>query len=157
MTHAELLSAFGPTHRINGESHPYTPSIASIASSSSTSVFSTGDGPSSHGSAASSVRSAHLSWDGDAQKQHLLAVRCRPPMAASTTSLSLCATEARTCQPFGPASNAVPPELRLHPRRTQHAAPVDVNVGGARRQPPPLVRQCDRKDNFVENLVGKRR
>jgi hypothetical protein len=38
-----------------------------------------------------------------------------------------------------------PPERRQHPRRTS------VGANG----PPSLVRQCDRKVNFVDSLVGK--
>jgi hypothetical protein len=52
---------------------------------------------------------------------------------------------------------AVAPELRVHPRRTRpSAAPNAHGSAAAARPPPSLVRQCDRKDNFVESLVGKR-
>jgi hypothetical protein len=45
---------------------------------------------------------------------------------------------------------AVPAELRVHPRRTN----VATN-GSAPRPPPCLLRQSERKVNFVDNLVGK--
>jgi PHO85 cyclin-5 len=43
----------------------------------------------------------------------------------------------------------IPPELRQNPRRS--------STGSSTRSgcPPPLVRQADRKVNFVDNLVGK--
>lgn len=40
----------------------------------------------------------------------------------------------------------VPSEQRQHPRRSSLAK---------NQKPPPLTRQCDRKHNFVDNLVGK--
>ena len=40
-------------------------------------------------------------------------------------------------------------ELRQNPRRTKAGA--STRSGG----PPVLVRQCERKHNFVDNLVGK--
>jgi hypothetical protein len=45
---------------------------------------------------------------------------------------------------------AVPAELRMHPRRTNVAT-----SGSAARPPPCLLRQSERKVNFVDNLVGK--
>jgi hypothetical protein len=45
---------------------------------------------------------------------------------------------------------AVPAEMRRHPRRTS----VATN-GSAARPPPCLLRQSERKVNFVDNLVGK--
>lgn len=43
---------------------------------------------------------------------------------------------------------SVPSEQRQHPRRSSLAR---------NQKPPPLMRQCDRKHNFVDNLVGKHR
>jgi hypothetical protein len=45
----------------------------------------------------------------------------------------------------------VPPEMRQHPRRTNSLA---AN-GSSARPPPCLLRQSERKVNFVDNLVGK--
>ncbi len=47
------------------------------------------------------------------------------------------------------ASMEVVPELRQNPRRSSHSATSRTGC------PPPLVRQADRKVNFVDNLVGK--
>lgn len=42
-------------------------------------------------------------------------------------------------------SNAVPPQQRRHPRRSQ---------GNVLQKPPTLVRQEERKATFVDGLVG---
>jgi hypothetical protein len=41
---------------------------------------------------------------------------------------------------------SVPAQQRQHPRRSSLAK---------HQRPPPLVRQADRKVNFVDNLVGE--
>jgi hypothetical protein len=41
---------------------------------------------------------------------------------------------------------SVPAQQRQHPRRSSLAR---------NQRPPPLVRQADRKVNFVDNLVGE--
>ena len=48
---------------------------------------------------------------------------------------------------------AVPPELRKHPRRTNSG--IQSNGVSCARPPPCLLRQSERKVNFVDNLVGK--
>jgi hypothetical protein len=54
------------------------------------------------------------------------------------------------------ADPPVPPELRKHPRRTSNHVSQSNGVSSACPRPPPsLVRQCERKVNFVDNLVGK--
>jgi hypothetical protein len=45
----------------------------------------------------------------------------------------------------------VPSELRTHPRRTNSYA----SSAPSARPPPCLLRQSERKVNFVDNLVGK--
>lgn len=47
-----------------------------------------------------------------------------------------------------PTAEAVAPELRQNPRRSGHGSRARAAC------PPPLVRQCDRKVNFVDSLVG---
>ena len=51
------------------------------------------------------------------------------------------------------------PEARKHPRRTQRFDSHESEDGKVTtvcpRPPPPLVRQSERKDNFVDSLVGK--
>ena len=131
---------------------PYTPSAASAASTSSLSVFSA-DGKSSQSSATSSARSGSPAWDPDSNNyqgapsenssQAFQAVRIQQQHAVHVRQII-------------PSEAAVAPELRLNPRRTQPSAQADECEGKSIiRAPPPLVRQRDRKDNFVESLVGK--
>lgn len=47
-----------------------------------------------------------------------------------------------------PTAEAVAPELRQNPRRTGSGSHARAAC------PPPLVRQSDRKVNFVDSLVG---
>lgn len=58
-----------------------------------------------------------------------------------------------------PSSEAVPIEQRQHPRRTQRLMNIDCKNSDASasgsRAPPALVRQSERKEVFVESLVGK--
>lgn len=52
-----------------------------------------------------------------------------------------------SCKPL--SRPAVSSSLRLNPRRTSSTATTRTGC------PPPLVRQAERKLNFVDNLVGK--
>lgn len=56
-------------------------------------------------------------------------------------------------------SDAVPIDQRQHPRRTHRLINVDSNSANASapaaRPPPALVRQSERKEVFVDSLVGK--
>lgn len=56
-------------------------------------------------------------------------------------------------------SDAVPIEQRQHPRRTHRVVHVDSKSGNViaplSRAPPALVRQSERKEVFVDSLVGK--
>ena len=126
--------------------YPYSPSIASSASSSSYSVFSA-DGQSSQSSAPSSVKSASANWESEVAAisgQHEYHVQ-------SSVSQLARGRVAQVNQPRPSADAVVAPELRQHPRRTQ----TDPQNAAFNARPPPLVRQCERKDNFVESLVGK--
>lgn len=55
--------------------------------------------------------------------------------------------------------DAVPIEQRQHPRRTHRVLHVDSKSGNVTasvsRAPPALVRQSERKEVFVDSLVGK--
>jgi hypothetical protein len=112
--------------------HPYASSISSSASSSSSSVFSL-DAQSSISSTATNP--VDVIWEIDADGQ--LAGRN--------------GTCPRAFKGLPKADGSVPPELRMHPRRTNSTA---AN-GSAARPPPCLLRQSERKVNFVDNLVGK--
>ena len=141
--------------------YPYTPSIASSASSSFSSVWSA-DGQSSQSSAPSSVKSATLSWD--AENTTTASERPTIPHAHAATIHDSSITDSVPCSQknneatyqTGPREVAVAPELRVHPRRTQTLCQPESSHGPCSvRQPPALVRQCDRKDRFVECLVGR--
>ena len=139
--------------RVITNNYPYTTSIASSATSSSSSVFSA-DNLSSQSSAPSSSKSSlHAGWDSEhseslAVTDYQVVSVPAPSQNVKETISQHVATGARGTEP------AVAPELRQHPRRT--SVQVDAANGSALARPPPsLVRQCDRKDNFVESLVGK--
>ena len=55
-------------------------------------------------------------------------------------------------------NSPVPLERRQNPRRTQRASRTGSSNGTEQsesRPPPQLVRQCERKDSFVDSLVGE--
>ena len=70
-----------------------------------------------------------------------------------SSSQSICNTRSEV-QP-----DAVPIEQRQHPRRTHRLIKVDSKSANApapvSRAPPALVRQSERKEVFVDSLVGK--
>ncbi|KAJ5608703.1 hypothetical protein N7528_009270 [Penicillium herquei] len=112
------------------QTHPYGSSISSSASSSSSSVFS--DTQSSISSTATNP--VDVIWENDAEGR-LAGRSAGCPRAFAKTI---------------PAKDtAVPPEMREHPRRTNCIA----TSGPAARPPPCLLRQSERKVNFVDNLV----
>lgn len=137
------------------QNHPYTSSIASSASSSSSSVFSV-DGFSSQSSAPSSSKSlSNFGWESE----HGGSVNINEYQ--QTSSNWPCELSYPTSNPTVVGNQhlieVVAPELRQHPRRTQPSAqrnlPSGVLPSSGVKPPPSLVRQCDRKDNFVESLV----
>lgn len=161
--------------RISTEHHEIasSPSLASSPSSSTSSVFSF-DAPSSQ----SSVSSASSSWDSENDASYLLShAVLRQPLSSdsalhaaattstttSTTSTTTTPAAAATAAPAPPPTicqiqsfNPVASECRQHPRRTQPQAQTDgCSTATIPRPPPSLVRQSERKDNFVESLVGE--
>lgn len=111
--------------------HPYASSISSSASSSSSSVFSL-DAQSSVSSTATNP--VDVIWEND------------------EAQLGRTSGGPRAFGKVVPSKDAaVPPELRMHPRRTNSVA----TSGPGARPPPCLLRQSERKVNFVDNLVGE--
>ncbi|KAJ5560469.1 hypothetical protein N7513_002868 [Penicillium frequentans] len=109
--------------------HPYASSISSSASSSSSSVFSL-DAQSSVSSTATNP--VDVIWEND------------------EAQLGRISGGPRAFGKVVPSKDAaVPPELRMHPRRTNSVA----TSGPGARPPPCLLRQSERKVNFVDNLV----
>ncbi|KAF2839768.1 hypothetical protein M501DRAFT_932853 [Patellaria atrata CBS 101060] len=129
-------------------SHPYAPSLSSSASSSSSSVFSVVDSSSqvSASSASSAVSSVNCNWDGADQLWALNRPQFQNPklQQAQQTVVS------GSSWGLPPLRNAdvnvpVPQELRQNPRR--------CSTSSNSRAPPQLVRQSERKINFVDSLV----
>ncbi|KAJ5887417.1 hypothetical protein N7495_007458 [Penicillium taxi] len=109
--------------------HPYTSSISSSASSSTSSVFSLDS--TSQGSV-SSTASNPVDFENYVESQ--VSSHQRYPQVLAKEVVG--------------KTNVVPPELRKHPRRTSVAT-----SGPGARPPPCLLRQSERKVNFVDNLV----
>lgn len=137
----------------------YGSSVSSAASSSSSSVFSI-DAPSSQSSVSSSTNSAYVTWDSENIGSYFPADYDVPHHAAAATSEDADVFTSRPVAPrIEPGPAAVPLESRQHPRRTQPSAQQDSRTACTAavgpRPPPSLVRQSDRKLNFVDGLVGK--
>ncbi|KAF2965398.1 hypothetical protein GQX73_g8170 [Xylaria multiplex] len=120
------------TYTASFEDGPYNSSLASSASSSSTSVFSE---PSSLNSDNTSISTASDS-----------SYQCDPCYYSQRSSF--CRVESTCGHSRSGRSQPVevPQTLRQNPRRTSNSAV-------ARNGPPTLARQSDRKVNFVDNLV----
>lgn len=114
--------------------HPYASSISSSASSSSSSVFSL-DAASQSSISSTATNPVDVIWENDDGQ-----FAGRNPSACPRAF-------AKGVPPK--VDGAVPPELRMHPRRTNSVA----SNGPAARPPPCLLRQSERKVNFVDNLV----
>lgn len=141
------------------QSYPYSPSATSNASSTSSSAFSI-DAPSSQSSVASSVGWSSSRWQSDSDESSASGYQFskrRDPRYATEESSSV---HNAICQrPQTQTTSTVFPAIsRQHPRRTQKFAcqSQDGNPASQCPRPPPsLVRQSERKDNFVDSLVGK--
>ena len=148
-------------HHTSTKDYPYSPSLASAASSSSSSVFSL-DAPSSQSSVPSSAGWSSSAWNSENESDNqYFTSRCAsqkdtassPDEEAVITSYLPSRSRPRSC------AEAVAPESRQHPRRTQRLNSHESQDGKISslcpRPPPSLVRQSERKENFVDSLVGK--
>ena len=145
-----------PLHR----SMPYSPSSASTTSSTSSSVFSV-DAPSSQSSVSCSsvddwASSAYQNEHENPNVNGLQPLQ-RQDSASSDEDNNTPYSANLASRPQLPGTSA--PSSRQHPRRTQRLNSYDSQHGKQIIQypppPPSLVRQSERKDNFVESLVGK--
>lgn len=125
-------SAFISTYQNN----TYSSSLESLTSTSSGSVWS------AVSSQSSTSTSPTNTSDSDSTDVYCLS----RPSAACDTAVRFTSPWPR--QSTQQAAAAIPQELRQNPRRTSGSA----TRSGA---PPTLVRQAERKVNFVDNLVGK--
>lgn len=123
----------------------YEPSIVSSASSSSVSVFS--EPNSSQSSIASSISDDFRSQDDGRQRACPVQGTSWEEAPKATGIASLLNASKPFSQALQDSNSSLPSDQRQHPRRCSLAR---------NQRPPPLVRQCERKVNFVDNLVGKR-
>ena len=138
-----------------------SPSAASTKSSSSSDSYSalSVDEP----SAQSSVSSTSIGWSnvhyenedprwGQPASEAYYHVRYIP-------NGNTCSYKSQTSPLPQPHTKCVAPEARQNPRRTQRLNSSESQEGNFASQflrpPPPLVRQSERKVNFVDSLVGE--
>ncbi|KAK5998779.1 G1/S-specific cyclin pas1 [Cladobotryum mycophilum] len=133
---AEVSPAFVPLTRYA----PYNSSIASSASTSTASVWSDTASQSSDDSSASTTSSDSDSCDSYCSSR-------RSNSSETLINFRRNIFQQQQQQQQQTTTTIVPPELRQNPRRT---APGGHTRTGC---PPALVRQCDRKVNFVDSLV----
>lgn len=127
--------------------HPYASSISSSASSSSSSIFSL-DGVSSQSAISStSTNPIDVIWENESASQ-----TGGRGLSHSSESSSRCLRPLINGLAPKVTDAPVPPELRKHPRRTTNYV-VQSNGVPCVRPPPCLVRQSERKVNFVDSLV----
>ncbi|CAD6592943.1 MAG: hypothetical protein ASARMPREDX12_006611 [Alectoria sarmentosa] len=146
-------------HHIPSKNYPYSPSLASTASSSSSSVFSL-DAPSSQSSVSSSVGWSSSAWNSENENENQY-FASRHIAQQSTTGSSDEEVIITSNLPYRSrpqsCAEAVAPESRQHPRRTQRLNSYESQDGktlsSCPRPPPSLVRQSERKENFVDSLV----
>lgn len=134
---------------------PYEPSIASSAPSTQSSVFS--DDASAQSSIASSISDDFRLSQEDARDRQPQCTQAyyqqQQQQGANAEAIAheqvklqhlLQAAQRAARAPSYADVTSVPSEQRQHPRRSSLAR---------NQKPPPLVRQCERKVNFVDNLV----
>ena len=129
---------------------PYEPSIASSASSSQSSIFS--DLGSVQSSIASSISDDFRHNQEDARDRAYAQQQVRQkayegynPSVEQAKLLNLDKSSCPNAPSYADITQ-LPKEQRQHPRRCSLSR---------NQKPPALQRQCERKINFVENLVGK--
>ncbi|KAF9738314.1 hypothetical protein PMIN06_006809 [Paraphaeosphaeria minitans] len=127
-------------------SHPYAPSLSSSASSSTSSVFSEAASQTSNSTSLSS------SWGADEWSSGT-----RPIISGSLASLAPISRVSTFPQYQAPCRDTARDRV-LPPLRTEVPMPTEQrhprrSSSTIRRQPPQLVRQSDRKVNFVDCLV----
>ncbi|PNY29060.1 G1/S-specific cyclin Pcl5 [Tolypocladium capitatum] len=113
---------------------PYNSAISASASTSTTSVWSDTASQSSNDTSVSASASEPNSCDS----------YCHPERAAGTAAENAAGFRRSLLQR---EAEAVPAELRQNPRRTAAGSHARTTA------PPALVRQADRKINFVDSLV----
>ncbi|EME49659.1 hypothetical protein DOTSEDRAFT_68437 [Dothistroma septosporum NZE10] len=129
----------------DGNYETYEASVASTAPSSQASVFS--DTLSAQSSIATSISDDFRSSHEDAHEQDRICAAAQLRYVHGNTlpeRSSLAGGAAKAPFPSYADVTTVPAPHKLHPRRG--------SLTGS-REPPPLIRQRDRKNHFVDNLV----
>lgn len=126
------------------DGYTYEPSIASTASSSIGSVFS--EPTSSQNSAASSISDDFRNQDDGSSRACPVPGTSWEAAPKAIGVASLLTSSIPFAQALQDGSTLLPLDQRQHPRRSSLAR---------NQKPPSLTRQCERKVNFVDNLVGK--
>ena len=130
------------------DGYPYEPSLASTVSSSQASIWSAGSVSSSIASSisddfrASQEDAARDKAYAQAQISHLPSQQQCWPIWEETNIDTTSQTRGSSYADV----TSVPSEQRQNPRRSSLSR---------NQKPPTLQRQCERKINFVDNLVGK--
>lgn len=125
---------------------PYaSSSVSSSASSSSSSVFSLDAASTQSSVSSTSTNPVDVIWENE-----------HDSFGGRHSSLSHYGSQGslRGSIPKPAPDAAVAPELRKHPRRTNSYV-TQSNGAPCARPPPCLMRQSERKVNFVDNLVGE--
>jgi hypothetical protein len=149
-----------PSHVLgtaSSRSHPHVPSPSSSTSSTSSSVFSDTESQASL-SSSSTAYSAPSSWDSEEWSSR---VQSAPQRIAAEHFASI--SRINTFPQYEPpACREVISDRVLPPLRTDFALPAVQRQHPRRssttinqRPPPQLVRQVERKVNFVDCLVGQ--
>ena len=155
-------SASWPQH-VSTKDYPYNSSPTSPASSSASSVFSL-DAPSSQSSVSSSAGWSSSAWnsENETEGQCFTSRHCSQQSTTSDSSNEeVNVTSYLPCSRQRPhlSAESTALESQHHPRRTQRLNSYGSQDGKCvpsfPRPPPSLVRQSDRKENFVDSLVGK--
>lgn len=150
------IDIFSHNYGILPETHPYATNLSSSASSSTSSVFSDA---ASQASSASSL-SSHSQWESEEWSTGL---RQAVPTSVDPASLSVFQPISRvsTFPQYQSSACRETIQERLPSLRTEIVAPLEQRQHPRRssttinqRAPPQLVRQCERKVNFVDCLVG---
>lgn len=148
--------------RISTSSNPYILPNFSPSSSSPSSIFSIDASSTQSSAPSSSTSSLNGVWENEDEtsyfSSHHNAQQAASACSDGTINVTSYPTD-HTGNRIQPPVETVALESRQHPRRTQRFTDSTTSNGGSAaacpRPPPSLVRQCERKDNFVDSLVGK--
>ena len=132
---------------------PYEPSLASSASSSQVSIFS--DASSLQSSIASSVNDDFSQTREEARDRAYARAQVQQQQQASQESYKLVCDQSKPVPVLPPAWSTSQSYADITSTQNQQQRHPRRNSLARNQKPPTLVRQCERKVNFVESLGGK--